>query len=544
MTFAFLRTYTSWYLAGSICSGILLAAAFPPFEWGSIAWVAFIPLILVLRNMSARQAFGWGWLSGMVFWLISISWLLRLAFTGTNFIVAISAWILLSAYCALYTGAFAMVITCSWQVLGTEREWRPIGLVIVAPIVWVGFEYLRSTLFTGFAWNTLGVSQYRLLPIIQVAEFGGVYAVSAFVILINTALMLTGIRFWALFRRKRARKINVEMMIAVSIWGIYMWCYFDAVKAFSRLNKQGTAVRIASVQPNIPQYKKWPLQYENEIYTKVKDQTELAMSAKPDLIVWPETVVPSLIKRDPGCSAFVTELARRGSPILVGSLDCEVVGDSDIFFNSSILIDAAGRIGGQYNKRHLVPFGEYLPFERTFPFIQKLAPLGYSCTPGTFSTVFRLEKPAIAFSSLICFEDTVAGLARESVKNGARLLINQTNDAWFDGSSAAIQHMAHCVFRCIENRVPAIRSANTGITCFIDSFGRIDVLKSGGRSTCFSGFTVGTLMLPPDDMALTFYTRNGDIPFALPCGVISTILLLWTILVTRKRNHAEIQYNP
>jgi apolipoprotein N-acyltransferase len=196
-----------------------------------------------------------------------------------------------------------------------------------------------------------------------------------------------------------------------------------------------------------------------------------------------------------------------------------------LLFNSSILVGADGREGGQYNKRHLVLFGERLPFEDVFPFIQRLAPLGFSCAPGQTSTVFRLSKPAVTFSSLICFEDTIALLARESVKNGARLLINQTNDAWFDGSSAAVQHMAHCVFRCIENRVPAVRSANTGVTCFIDALGRIEFFEDKGRKTCFRGFAVGGVNVPPRNMALTFYTRNGDIPFAIPCGIFAAIAL-------------------
>jgi apolipoprotein N-acyltransferase len=532
---AFLRSYVSRYLAGSIGSGILLAMAFPPLEWSNLAWIAMIPLMLVLRDVPDKQAFRWGWISGMVFWLLSLSWLLRLAFTGTNLFVAMFAWISLSAYCALYTGAFAMVIAISWQRLGPEKEWRNILLVFFVPVVWVGFEYLRSTLFTGFSWNALGISQFRQIPIIQVADLGGVYAVSAFVVIVNTAIMLIGMRFVALFRRQNVRRVNVEMMIAVSFWGVCMWHFFDAKKAVSLNDSRGTSVRVASVQPNIPQYKKWPLQYEKEIYAKVMEQTELAMSGKPDLIVWPETVVPSLVRLDPECAAFVADLACRGFPILVGSLDCDIVGEKETFYNSSVLVGTNGHILGQYNKRHLVLFGEYLPFERVFPIIQKFDPLGYSCTPGEISTVFRLDKPAISFSSLICFEDTVASLARASVRNGARMLVNQTNDAWFDGSSAAVQHMAHCVFRCIENRVPAVRSANTGVTCFIDALGRVEMLQRNGRSTCFAGFATGTLALPPAGMGLSFYTRNGDVPFALPCAIFAALCLLITILVLRSR---------
>jgi len=539
---AIFRSYTFRYFAGSVCSGLLLAASFPPLGLSNLAWVAMIPLMIVLRDMPLRQAFGWGWLSGLVFWLFSVSWLLRLAETGTNIFVAVPAWISLAAYCAVYTGAFTLVTAAVWQAIGSEKQWQSLWMLMVVPSMWVGFEYLRSTLFTGFSWNALGICQYRQIQIIQVSQLGGVYAVSAFVMVVNTALTFMAIRFMTLLSRQKIRRVNVELMILLGTWLFCIWCYYDAVKVFKGL-KNATSVRIASVQPNIPQDKKWPEKYGNApdaveretklIYDKIREQAELAILARPDLIVLPETCVPSLVKRDPACAAFISDLASRGSPILVGSMDCDLTADRDIFFNSSMLFDARGRLAGEYTKRHLVVFGEYLPFESVFPVIARMAPLGYSCTPGTTSTVFRLEKPAITFSSLICFEDTVASLACESVRNGARLLINQTNDAWFDGSAAAVQHMAHCVFRCVENRVPAVRSANTGVTCFIDSLGMVKCLEQDGRRTCFAGFTVDSIQIPPANMDLTFYTLNGDAAFAMPCGMSAVLVLAWAFLVIR-----------
>jgi len=509
-----------------------------------------IPLMLVLRDVPLRRAFGWGWLSGMVFWLFSVSWLLRLAFTGTNFFVAACAWIPLAAYCALYTGAFAMVIAVIWQGIGPEKQWQNLWLLMVVPAVWVGLEYLRSTLFTGFSWNALGISQYRQTLVIQVAAIGGVYAVSAFIMIVNTALMLMGLRFLTLLSRQRIRRVNVELMVAIGAWCLCLWCYYGAVRVFNNM-KAGTVVRIALIQPNIPQDKKWPEKFGNDpdavakeqkrIYDRISEQAELAVIAKPDLIILPETAMPSFARRDPACAAFVSELACRGCPVLVGSMDFDIQVEKEIYYNSSMLLDSRGRLTGEYSKRHLVLFGEYLPFESVFPIIGKMAPLGYSCTPGTTSTVFRLEKPAITFSSLICFEDTVASLACESVRNGARLLVNQTNDAWFDGSAAAVQHMAHCVFRCVENRVPAVRSANTGVTCFIDSLGRIvKVLEQDGSKTCFPGLALDSVTVPPADMDLTFYTLNGDGAFALPCGIAAALVLLWAVMVIRSKDVESI----
>ncbi len=140
-----------------------------------------------------------------------------------------------------------------------------------------------------------------------------------------------------------------------------------------------------------------------------------------------------------------------------------------------------------------------------------MTPIEDSFSAGTTSTVFQLRSPAVRFSSLICFEDTVARLARESVRNGARLLVNQTNDAWFDPSSGSRQHMAHCVLRCVENRVPAVRAANTGVTCAIDPYGRVyDTLEREDGDTVFPGFATTAVQVPGTAFVPTFYTQHGD----------------------------------
>ena len=122
------------------------------------------------------------------------------------------------------------------------------------------------------------------------------------------------------------------------------------------------------------------------------------------------------------------------------------------------------------------------------------------------------------------------------------MLVNQTNDAWFDGSSAAVQHMAHCIFRCVENHVPAVRSANTGVTCFIDAFGRVEMLQNEGRTTCFAGFATGALTLPPSGMALSFYTRYGDMPFAIPCCILAVLCL--AVAVVTMRSTSDVSAIP
>ena len=545
----------------------MLSVSFHPMADASTAWAALVPLLVVTRFCRPAAAFGWGVLSGAVFWLSTVSWLLRLGKTGGPMPLVVLGWLLLSGYCALFMGGFAVLVAELFRLLdrhaartkesdgdaGRPTAIARVGMVIAIPVLWVGFEYLRGVLFTGFPWNALGVTQYRNIPIIQVAEWGGVYAVSAVVAAMNAALAMMLLRFVDSYRIGRQGRLQFDLMAGLLICAL---CWMYGVQRMKSIIKEPVArseIRIGAVQPNVEQLKKWHDGFSDYIYEKVGTNTTLVAFGKPDLIIWPETAIPGQLSADPGYSTpdtsrFVMDMARLGSPLLAGSIEMGpghvvptsarllpdgrpdiiamlIAGELEVY-NSSFLCTTNG-IVAQYRKRHLVPFGEYLPFDKKLRFLQRIAPVGYSCTPGTAITVFRLgvgEGKEAAFSTLICFEDIVATLARDAVRNGARLLINQTNDAWFDGSVGAVQHMTHCVFRCVENRVPAVRCANTGVTCFIDRMGRIDSVSTdmvdAGQAHMVN-YRMASVFVEGPDMPMTFYTKYGDLPFALPCGVLS-----------------------
>ncbi|MFC1498102.1 apolipoprotein N-acyltransferase [Verrucomicrobiota bacterium] len=562
-----------WRFIAAVMSGGLLASAFPPIESSEAAWVAFIPILLIAKFSNPVSSFRWGFFSGLIFWLTTLSWLFCLSETWGPLAVVILSWIALSSYCALYTGAFAMVVSRALRngeseipQSGTSPQPAPprrgpkseivrnLGFLAIVPLLWVGFEYLRSNLFSGFPWNALGISQYRSISIIQVAEWGGVYAVSALLMFMNTALSLTVFRIVDFYKNRRRTRLHVELIIGCLVC---ILCWQHGKKTVKRLWQENTGrrkVRIAAIQPNIPQYKKWREEIIPEIYCELKKQTELALVSQPQMVVWPETAVPDSVTTDSDSLSLVKELAHEGAPILVGAMEVEwLTIDRFLCYNSSFLFNTDGEIAGCYRKRHLVPFGEYLPLDKKITLLQKLAPLQFTCTPGKRATVFRLEKPGkstillrqeatedkstILFSVLICFEDIMAYLARDYVRNGARLLINQTNDAWFDGSSAAVQHMSHCVFRCVENRVGAVRCANTGVTCFIDRTGLIDGITRGmlaKKETHLANYRTGDVSIAADNMPLTFYTKFGDLPFALPCGIMSGLIFVFMIVRLKK----------
>ncbi|NKB25717.1 MAG: apolipoprotein N-acyltransferase [Kiritimatiellae bacterium] len=510
---------------GALCSGLLLAASFPPLEWKDAAWISFVPLILGLRGADYRQAVRLGFISGTVFWLFSIHWLTHVTYIG---------WMALSLYCAIYFVPFSIFVSRWIHGLGTKRWVRNLGLMLSAPIVWVGFEYVRSVLFTGFAWNTLGVSQYTNIPIIQWAAWGGVYAVSAVIMLINMAIGLTIFRYLNLDGRWQ-RQMHPELMMGFLI----LACVFLlGWRSIQNDHRDTEPVRIGLVQPNIPQSDKWTEAYTDEIYDRLKTLTDILIGiGSLDIIVWPETAVPDYIRSSKTSYDLVYNLVTNGTPILVGSMDLQWQDDEPLaYYNSSFLFGSDGTILQHYDKQHLVMFGEYTPLNRWLPFIDAFTPIDGNFTAGTTGTVFKLPPQNLLFSALICFEDTIASAARHMVIAGARFLINQTNDAWFDVSSGSKQHMAHCVFRCVENRVPAVRCANTGITCAIDRSGRIyDVFEGPNGNTLASGFKITQLAVPMKTMSLTFYTQYGDwVGFF--AALASCLLLSFVVRITSQKS--------
>lgn len=533
-----------------LVSAFLLACSFPlpaalsSMEGSSAAWMGLIPLILVARLSRPKAAFGWGWLCGWLFWLISLLWILELRHTWGYLTVVIVAWMALAAYCALYMGLFAFCMAVVWPDTGSgSRYWREVGLTLLAAVLWVGCEYWRAVLFTGFPWNMLGVSQYRNIAAIQVASWGGVYAVSGVIALLNAALALTALRIGREVRRRgRRRRVHVALMVGLT--GVAL-CWAWGVRTVRRGHATVAKdhIRVAAIQPNLPQEKKWSEAHRQDAYDVLKSQTELALTSSPHLIIWPETAIPDLFRTSALAQSIVGELAASQGWLLVGSMDMERFGDEVRFFNAGILVGPARSITAVYRKRHLVPFGEYIPFENRLPFVKRLAPMGFSCRPGPDMGIIELPVGGegmghtASLGVLICFEDVFSYLARRDVQAGARVLVNQTNDAWFGPSAAPRQHMANAVFRAVENRVPLVRCANTGMTCFVDRFGRIvEWLVDDEGNAAMKGFSVADVSLWPSDCPQTLYTQFGDWMLAKPCAMVVGIVL-WFVGIRRLLRH-------
>ncbi len=532
----------------------LLASAFPPYLESESAWFALVPLVLLARyTRGLRRTFLWGMSAGFLFWLLNLAWLLRLSVTGGSWLAAASAWILLAAYCSIYTGAFTMLASHLFRVWMTTDGDEPetamgpirgqVSIVLALPLVWAGLEYLRGTLLTGFPWNVLAVSQFRNEGLIQLAAWGGVYCVSAVIMLANTGLAFTVLRFVDMFRRRRGPRFNLPMMIGLG-GAMLLWLAGVQVGKSWRAENVLSDTRLVAVQPAVPQMEKWEPSQDLEIYDKLNRGTVLSSALRPAMIIWPETACPDLVNtRYPVASGFAATLTSVGVPILAGAIEYEFEDSRTNFYNSSILYDVDGMVSGVYRKMHLVPFGEFIPGEGWFPSLSRLAPLGFSCARGDEITVFKCGEEEVPFSALICFEDIFPSISRKAVRKGAKFLVNQTNDAWFDGSSGSVQHLANAVIRCTENRVAMVRCANTGVTCFINPLGQLDLatkemLDASGRAEPEEGNKMGAVGVGPGS-GVTFYNRYGDGAFGLPCAIGTVLVFALAVSGAYRKNKRE-----
>ena len=440
----------------AIISAILLVLSFPNFNLSFLAFIGFPPLFLAIKNKSPRRAFLVSYLCGFLFYLGTLYWLYHVTTFGL---------IILCLYLALYFGIFGFL--CAFPLL--QRS------MISIPFIWIILEYFQSHLFTGFGWALLGYSQYKNLPLIQIADFSGVYGVSFVIMLINVAV-------YRAFKRS-FRSIVVALLVLVMVFG------YGAAKLKDK--EEGEGIKISVIQGNIPQNVKWDSDATDFIMDRFTDLSRATALENPSLIVWPETSFPGFFVSDRRLTKEVLGLARElGIPFLIGA---NTENGIEIF-NSAVLISENGEVVDKYDKIHLVPFGEYVPFSDRIPVLRDLV-LGEfgEFTKGEEYKVFPLKRK---FATLICFEDIFPEMSRKFVQNGAEFLIVITNDAWYGKSGAPYQHAACSVFRAIENRVPIVRSANTGYSCFIDSRGRIfDAVEDEGTHLFITDYKTSIITL-------------------------------------------------
>jgi apolipoprotein N-acyltransferase len=502
-------------------TGLLLPLCFPDFDLGWLAWIALVPLQVALDGpcgtANPRRALWLGWLAGFVAFVGIMSWVVTAMHQYGRMPLAASypvMW-LLAAYLGLYVGLYASAH--AWL----RARW-PLALPAAGPCMWVTLEFLRGHVLSGLPWMLLGYSQYRWLPIIQIADITGIYGVSWLIVLVNTAVADLVRWGWRRAGRRPPAAGAWHAPAAASLLLLATLAYGqDALERTARPDEQ-PALSIGLVQPNIDQAHKWDQAYRRETMDRFARLTARA-AVDADLIIWPEAATPFLFEEEPLYRLEVAALARRhGVPLLFGSPALRRSADGRPYLlNSAYLLGPDGRILDRYDKRHLVPFGEYIPLHSSVLFfLDKLVEGIGDFEAGTTATVFappvRAGTPQPRISTVICYEVIFPDLVREFVAQGATLMVTITNDAWFGDSSAPYQHFAMVVFRSVENRIGFARSANTGVSGLIDPAGRILHATPIFTEQAITGRL-------PLRRTLTWYTRYGDV-FAYVCGIITALI--------------------
>jgi apolipoprotein N-acyltransferase len=498
-------------MALATASGLLLVVIFPTLNVNLLAWIALVPLFLALNGQSVKNGFFLGGITGIVYFAGTVHWVTNSVhyYGGVPLVPASLITLLLCAYLALYPALFCAVVV-------HIRKSRPTLLILAAPAVWTALELARTYVFSGFPWSLLGYSQYLALPVIQISDITGVYGVSFLIVLVNAAVA----EF--LSDRKKYPLLVIAAVTMVLVLG------YGFIRLHHPENSGGITVSV--VQGNIEQDKKWDPAYQTEVLTVYKQLTQEALRQHPDIIIWPETSTPFYFNgegpRDSALREDLTAFVKKNSvPLLFGSPTYEVKPGGVVHLrNSAFLLTKDGKVGAEYHKLHLVPFGEYVPLKRVLFFVGKMVQAigdfesGNEYTVMTIATRGSGGADEVKLSTAICYEIIFPDLIRRFVDNGAGIITTITNDAWFGRTAAPYQHFSMAVFRAVDNHVPVARAANTGISGFIDAQGMIlDTSAIFTKAYLTRTLTPGT--------AKTFYTRYGDV-FSYLCLLSSIILLV------------------
>lgn len=404
-------------------------------------------------------------------------------------------------------------------------------LAFLLAAAWVTQEWLRSLVLTGWGWNSLGSALHGQLALIQIAEFTGVAGLS-FLVAFTNVILLTTVRRFILETQVRPMKPHYDLTLTMAAIIGVMGFGIHSI----RTEREGKTLNVALVQPNIPREEKFSVEFAGKTFDKFTQLSRpaLEVAVRPDLLVWPESAMPGPVLGDEQSYRFVMDFsAAAKTDLLLGTID----QDETRAYNAALLVSDAGAHVQIYRKVHLVPFGEYIPGRHTIPFIARVVG---DQVPDDFAfgkehTVFKLSNDKAKVAPLICFEDTIGELTRQFVRAGANLIVNVTNDGWFLRSAASRQHVANAVFRCVETRLSMVRAANTGVTCFINEYGKIThtlVDETGSQFT--DGVLTGAVRVPSQYVP-TFYVRHGEL-FAEACvGVTVAVLLFFGVRLVRRR---------
>jgi apolipoprotein N-acyltransferase len=515
---------TSWITLPTL-SAALLNCAFPYPGFSFLAWVALAPLfVVVLTEKRLGKVLGASAVAGFLFNIVYLLWMKEYKHPAS-----------------LSGGVFSQMLFFSFAVLLSRvlsratRRFKALALALG----WCAVDYVKTIGFLGFPWGILGYSQYKNILLIQTASVFGVWGIDALVLYAN-AILAALIAGWdgggsaAAAIRSRAFSIWAlcALFAASAVYGVF------AVKGEEKAGYD--TKRVALIQTN---FDPWSPRLKENLDREI-ELTREALARDPDLIVWSESSVPFpyqfYLERNNRYARLVHDfIVSVKKPFLIGTLEFEGSYENGTYdgdwYNVAVFYGREG-LQGSYRKIHLVPFGEWFPFDRVFPFVKKIledAGTG-DFVPGTEFTVF--DAGSFRFSALVCFEDVFGDLTRRFMSGSGKpgILVNVTNDAWSGSRKAEVQHFSQSVFRAVENRVGLARAANGGVSACVDTCGRV----TGSIELFTSSMLVCDV--PVGGGRKTFYARHGDLPARVVLSLAGAALLAVVakkVIDRKRKNH-------
>lgn len=526
------RPHLAWALAAFAATAFLTYAAFPPLSLGESAYgFAVVGVLWAYRRPPFKLYAGTMLGASVLAWTLLLGWLHNVTWAGL---------FLLGPFVGLLVGGWFLAVWWVIPRLAGHLSWLRILIMLGLAGLWVLLEWVRGGLFGGFPWLPLAASQWQRPLLLQVAAYTGAGAVSLVLVMFNLGAGAYAHRIFfegATGLKKRSPEFMAALLLLAG-------CSFPLVAEVMGQQRRPLA-RFTVVQPYVPQNEKWDEARARDILRTLEQLTlDASTATRPDVIVWPEAVTPWVLVRDPNVQPWLESLARRtGRTLLLGVLASQrdEAGEEQ-WYNRAVVVHPAGGLQMPgYTKRHLVPFGEYIPLRPVLGWLEKFVPIGGDFVPGDSARPLMVTAGAaeMPVGMLICYEDIFPDLARDSVLSGAELLAVVTNNGWFGEGGAAAQHAAHSVLRAVETRRPVLRCGNGGWSGWIDEYGQIrQVVTNAEGSIFFRGFQA--LNVTRDLRwagRQSAYMQRGDWLIAL-CAVLA-LLAFWVVLTLRPRPRAE-----
>ncbi len=559
----FLKIY--WPEMAAVLSGVLLALCYPHWDIGNLVWIWQAPLLTALwfskprpsQRSEWKRGFYLAYLSGLSFFVLNLNWFTEISKVAESIWAGVLALFAITIYLALYFGVFGIfaITVGKWKLKEPDKDKKDLfeqsftvlKVAFLNGACWCGLEWLRGVLFTGFGWNGLGVALKEQLLLVQFADTIGITGYGFVMMFSGIILYCTLVRFGLEAKEHKRLRPHFDFALGVAIIiGLFLY----GSNQMRRTPKDSVTLRSRIMQMNIPLEEKWSedIRLRQKVIFDYRDLTRTFIESSPhDLVLWPETALPGHFAF-PWVQKYFNDYILKGEDfyLLTGLEDSTLQGDE--IYNTITLMKGSTESYQMHRKMHLIPFGEYIPFRKTFPLFEWIAGgiISSDFTPGESYETLTIEKEghAIGVIPLICFEDTIARHARKFIKPEPQIMVNVTNDGWFYDSAEPTQHFNNAIFRCIELRRPLIRAANTGVSAFIDDRGSVydrtsmspyaRILRDEETgSTFIRGSLPGDVLVdlnPP----VTFYARYGDV-FSITLGLIALFAGAVGAVCSRKR---------